>query len=386
MTVGNEFMRLTNIQRCALIGGLCLSLATPTPSYAIWHWFNKGQTACNTCQPAPIVAAQPIQQTCSYVPQTCYRAAYCQVPVTTYRPTCCLSNLFAKCGCQSACNPCNPAPTTTMRPVTTYVTQKVMVPYTTYRMVYSNSTATCAPPVIGATTYAPVANYAVPAAGYAAPSYAAPATYAAPMPSAPTGGCSTCGTSGGLSPDYASVPYGAPSYLPPTSAAPASSFSNSGVPAIPSYTAPGYAAPGYTAPGGTVPSYSAPGSVPSYGNPPYGNSSAPGSIGAPTGTPALPPSANPPINVPSTAPSNTLRPIPDANTNLPNTPANPVSAPRLIDSENRTTSLPVQTAWASSQVSWPSTTLRQAVHTEMQPTMARPVPTSDEDAWRPSGR
>ena len=62
------------------------------------------------------------QQCCRYVPQTCYRTEYCNVPVTTYRPV-------------STCDPCTGCTTTCMKPCTTYQRQARQVPYTSYRMV-----------------------------------------------------------------------------------------------------------------------------------------------------------------------------------------------------------------------------------------------------------
>ena len=70
--------------------------------------------SCTTCY-------KP-QQCCRYVPQTCYRTVYNNVPVTTYRPV-------------SSCDPCTGCVTTCMKPCTTYQRQAQSVPYTTYRMV-----------------------------------------------------------------------------------------------------------------------------------------------------------------------------------------------------------------------------------------------------------
>jgi len=75
-----------------------------------------GPTACTSCY---------TPQTCNYVPQTCYRTVVRRVPVTTCRVTTRTSWLT---GC----------PVTTYRPVTVWVQQASLVPYTTYRMVYSN--------------------------------------------------------------------------------------------------------------------------------------------------------------------------------------------------------------------------------------------------------
>ena len=63
----------------------------------------------------------------AYVPQVSYRANYVSVPVTAYQPV-------------TSCNPCG-APVTSFVPVTQYRTQVQMVPYTSYRLVYSGAPA-----------------------------------------------------------------------------------------------------------------------------------------------------------------------------------------------------------------------------------------------------
>ncbi|MEE8452141.1 MAG: hypothetical protein V3R99_09510 [Thermoguttaceae bacterium] len=67
-------------------------------------------------------------QTCQYVPQTCYRTVYQRVPVTTYRSV-------------TRCDPCTGCPVTTCCPVTTWTQRATRVPYTTYRLVYTNQYA-----------------------------------------------------------------------------------------------------------------------------------------------------------------------------------------------------------------------------------------------------
>ena len=76
--------------------------------------------ACTSCAP----------RSCSYVPQTCYRTVYRRVPVTTCRATTC-------------CDPCTGCPVTTYRPVTTWASRPQLVPYTTYRVVYSRAYSPC---------------------------------------------------------------------------------------------------------------------------------------------------------------------------------------------------------------------------------------------------
>ncbi|OHB68169.1 MAG: hypothetical protein A2V70_19685 [Planctomycetes bacterium RBG_13_63_9] len=98
------------------------------------------------------------------MPETCYRTAYRSVPVTTYRPV-------SSCGlCDLFC--CSP-PTTTYRPVTSWTYQAYMVPYTTYRLVYSDACA----------TYDPCATTTLSAAPA---SCCTPATIA-PAPTTPSG-------------------------------------------------------------------------------------------------------------------------------------------------------------------------------------------------------
>ena len=75
----------------------------------------------SACSPCATTCYKP-QQCCRYVPQTCYRTEYCNVPVTTYRPV-------------TTCDPCTGCTTTCMKPCTTYQRQARRVPYTTYRMV-----------------------------------------------------------------------------------------------------------------------------------------------------------------------------------------------------------------------------------------------------------
>ena len=70
-------------------------------------------------------------QTCQYVPQTCYRTVYQAVPVTTCQATTC-------------CDPCTGCPVTAYYPMTTWTYQARLIPYTTYRIVYSNPCSPCA--------------------------------------------------------------------------------------------------------------------------------------------------------------------------------------------------------------------------------------------------
>lgn len=64
--------------------------------------------------PAPAACTSCVGQTCQYVPQTSYRTVYRPVAVTTYRP------------------------------VTGWTYRPQLVPYTTYRVIYSNPCVPCA--------------------------------------------------------------------------------------------------------------------------------------------------------------------------------------------------------------------------------------------------
>ena len=97
-------------------------------------------STCSPCATSCATTCYKPQQSCRYVPQTCYRTEYCNVPVTTYRPV-------------TTCDPCTGCTTTCMKPCTTYQRQARQVPYTAYRMVcetryapvVSCQPASCAP-------------------------------------------------------------------------------------------------------------------------------------------------------------------------------------------------------------------------------------------------
>jgi hypothetical protein len=139
--------------RCAVIacGVAAALLATPAESRACCGWLSGGwgarttymapyyapayapvysAPACTSCGPqtyAPMYSAPACgscaPQTVRYVPQTCYRTVYRQVPVTT----------CSACACSDPCTGC---PVTYYRPVTSWTLQATLVPYTTYRIVY----------------------------------------------------------------------------------------------------------------------------------------------------------------------------------------------------------------------------------------------------------
>lgn len=114
-------------------------LACPAESHAIFHWLSRccgNNNATPTYGAAPLYSAAPaaadpcappqITQTVNYVPQTCYRTQYINVPVTTYQPV-------------VSRDPCTGCPVTCCRPSTSYVRQAQLVPYTTYRRVLTNA-------------------------------------------------------------------------------------------------------------------------------------------------------------------------------------------------------------------------------------------------------
>jgi len=201
-------------------------------------------------------------------------------------------------------------------------------------------------------------------------------------------------------PMYA-TPMGSPTY-----SAPGSTVPTYGQPSIPTYSQP-TGSPTYSAPGGTIPTYGQP-SVPSYGQPSvpsYGQPSAPSysppgtpSIGPATSTPSLSPTPGGPSTPSNTLkPTAPLKPIPDPNVSG-SSRANPSStSPRLIDPDNRTTSIPVYRPWAYSPVSWPNNppvdvAIRTVSATQEQPVaVAKPAkptqrPLAQDDGWRPSSR
>ncbi|NLE37826.1 MAG: hypothetical protein GX621_07360 [Pirellulaceae bacterium] len=123
---------------------VALVLSVPTPGSACefldrlmpWNWC-RGTGSATTYSPvySPAYAtAAPAcnpcaTQTCSYVPQTSYRTVCRTVPVTT-------------CQAITSCDPCTGCPVTTYRPVTVYQLSAQLIPYTTYRAVWSNPCTT----------------------------------------------------------------------------------------------------------------------------------------------------------------------------------------------------------------------------------------------------
>lgn len=155
-------------------------LAVPAESHAIFHWLSRccGGNTTPTYGAAPLYSAAPaaadpcappqVTQTASYVPQTCYRTQYVNVPMTTYRPV-------------VSRDPCTGCPVTCLRPTTSYVQQAQLVPYTTYRRVLSNPC--CAPTATTVTAgYAPMFRSAV---SYPATSSCSGCSAGTPMTYAP---------------------------------------------------------------------------------------------------------------------------------------------------------------------------------------------------------
>lgn len=175
-----------------LVGAAVMAgfLMVPSESHAIFNWFgnccgNKTPTygtapLYSAAAPADPCCTPPQVQTVNYVPQTCYRTQYVNVPVTTYRPA-------------IGRDPCTGCPVTAMRPTVTMVQQARLVPYTTYRMVMSNPCCGAAAPAT-AVGYAPAYSsglgYAPPASACCGATSAAPITYSPPA-STPYYGSST---------------------------------------------------------------------------------------------------------------------------------------------------------------------------------------------------
>jgi hypothetical protein len=204
-------MMMRTLRTSTVALGVAVALLTaPAESQAIFHWFNNG--CCNggglfarSATTVPVATptyasygADPCgcqPQQVSYVPQTCYRTQYVNVPTTVYQPV-------------TVADRCTGCPVTTMRPVIAYLPQARQVPYVSYRIVYSN------PPA--------VAYPALRSVGYVAPA-----------------GCSSCGAaapaySPTFSPVPATQPYSGGTITgPSTTGVPAS---NSSAPTRPSTT------------------------------------------------------------------------------------------------------------------------------------------------------
>ena len=178
--------RRTRIVACSLLAASTV-MFLPAESRACewldrlmpWNWCRNDSavaatTYCPPCTPVAQAVATPAAcTTCSYIPQTCYRTAYANVPVTSCRPV-------------ISCDPCTGCPCTAYQPVTSYVRQAQLVPYTIYQPVYS------AAPSAPCTSCAPAVTTAAPASssccGSPPPYYSpSPSTApASPIPATPT--------------------------------------------------------------------------------------------------------------------------------------------------------------------------------------------------------
>jgi hypothetical protein len=189
---------------------------------------------------APACCPQP---TVSYMPQTCFRTVYQQVPVVAYRP-------------MTTCDPCTGCPRTVMSPVTSYVTQARMIPYTSYRPVvtanYAPACATGCAPVARAVAMPVTAAYVAPAAPVAVAAPAAPAccggaaaptTTFSPVTSAPYVQAAPAGTVGSTITSLAPAPAVAPLTTTTPSLAPESSPSLSSPTTEPSLGTPSLGTP-----------------------------------------------------------------------------------------------------------------------------------------------
>ena len=154
--------------------GCLTAVATPAKACKL---FGCGRPATTTfytpyvASYAPVAPACPTQQVVNYMPQTAYRTVMVNRPVVSYMPT-------------QACDACGRS-TTVMRPVTSYVAQQQLVPYTTYRPVVTSVAQPCCATVPTTVSYAPAP--AAPACCGATPtptlSSYSPAPVAAPAPS-----------------------------------------------------------------------------------------------------------------------------------------------------------------------------------------------------------
>ncbi len=266
----------------------------------------------------------------------------CCAPRTTYLPPAPAVN----CCPAPVCPPqvCNYVP------VTAYRTQVCNVPVTAYRPSTSCDPCTGCP----TTTYRPVTTYMrqvrrVPYTTYRL--------------SCPTG---TCGST---------VNYPAPAFGAPSSSC--SSCAPSTTYTTPSYTTPPPATsyPGPTSPSPITTPQSAPQTFDS------GPASQPPALSPPaaSSTPATPQTyASPPASGATLS-----RPIQDLNTSNTQAPAYPNPAPRLIDPDSRTTSLPVRTVTASyTTVYSPSAAMAPAVPVRLPAAYQTVSP----EGWRSSRR
>lgn len=137
-----------------LLGVLAFAFAcvgAPREGDAIFRLFHRWWYG-GTYVYQPVCA--PVAVQAQYVPQTCYRQQCSYVPVTTYRP---VTTFDACTGC----------PVTAYRPVVVYRPQVTLVPYTSYRIVYSGVGCSAPAGSYGSVLYQPSAACCGPTSTYA---------------------------------------------------------------------------------------------------------------------------------------------------------------------------------------------------------------------------
>ncbi len=127
------------------------SVGAPREGGAIFRLFRRWWYG-GTYVYQPVYAPSAVQA--QYVPQTYYRQQCSYVPVTTYQP---VTTFDACTGC----------PVTAYRPVVVYRPQVTLVPYTSYRIVYSGVGCSVPTATYGSVLYQPSAACCGPAGTYA---------------------------------------------------------------------------------------------------------------------------------------------------------------------------------------------------------------------------
>ena len=149
-------------------------VSLPLPMPEACDWWNRWWGTPATTYYVPYTANYVPAQVVNYVPQTAYRTVYVNTPVVSYTPV-------------AGCNACG-QPTTVMRPVTSFVTQPRLVPYTTYRPVVTAVAPACNTCAAYRPIVAPVAAVA-PACN----TCARRSRWLRPFRSLPSGACSVRG-------------------------------------------------------------------------------------------------------------------------------------------------------------------------------------------------
>jgi hypothetical protein len=324
-----------------LFGAVLAQLGIPTQSYALFDWlcptsgYYRG-TAVTSYEPpftgrpmawaprygeppwrpaVPLVAAAPAvaptATTCCYVPTTFYRTEYRMVPTTT-------------CQAVSYYEPCSGCPMVTYRPVTSWAYRPQLVPYNTYRIVYSAPATTC----VGA----PSASYGV----------ATPLATSGP-------GCASCGRAAPAPAVISPMPSSTSTVLPPPSLPGPLPITSQPMTVQPSTSQPSTFAPwqggqtGTSRYGTMMPPNGSPSTSSGSSAGPAGQSSpATGSPTRPNGSPgAVAPAPQPgpvkaleKVNPPAT--QERLKPTPDSNTG-----PGPGRMPTLGTPQGRTAQRPI---------------------------------------------